>query len=84
VPLTDLLLSTSTHLSHYSTFVEGMKGLKPGETCLTAWVKTQRLAAGSFCQRGSLYLIHCPRVKVPLHLSPGVRDLKIVDIPCEL
>jgi hypothetical protein len=27
-----------------------MKGLKPGETCLTAWVKTQRLAAGSFCQ----------------------------------
>jgi hypothetical protein len=35
---------------HYSTFVEGMKGLKPGETCLTAWVKTQRLAAGSFCQ----------------------------------
>jgi hypothetical protein len=48
--LTDLLLSTSTHLSHYSTSVEGMKGLKPGETCLTAWVKTQRLAAGSFCQ----------------------------------
>jgi hypothetical protein len=22
--------------------------------------------------------------KAPLHLSPGVRDLKIVDIPCEL
>jgi len=46
--LTDLLLSTSTHLSHYSTFVEGMKGLKPGETCLTAWVKTTAACGGFF------------------------------------